>query len=518
MSRTRNAAVMAAFAYVQYGLAIVSGLVLIPLTLRYVGARDYGLWLASGDLLAYASMVDLGVLSVLPWMLAESDGRRDREAMRTLVVNGLVVGVVVGVGYALVAGALWMVLPSALRLTTADRAIVGPPLAVLVLATMVGYPLRVFSAIIAGLQDVLFNGVLGIAQSLVTILVTIVGLWKGYGLYALAAASAGSSLVVVVASLARTVVLAPDLLTHWPSPTVRGVRMLLSNGGGVWFGAFGWQLLAASNNLVIAFIGHPEWVPVYACTAKLCLMSTQLAWVLPDSGLIGLAQLHGEQRNTGRVRQVVMAMLRLHLLLAGGAACGLLAFNPAFVTRWVGAAFFGGLSLNLVLVGGIILYSFIHGLVAAASVLGNRLQVGLVTLVNGVVQVLCAIVFGRMFGLVGIAAAGVVTGALTAIPAGVVLLGPATSMTPRALAMEVVGPWAVRIAPLAVLALATSLFYRVLGVWITAGVTAAIGCAYLWQMRPLYRLLPLEPRWTRWLVSLRLMPPIAPAVAPAEQS
>ena len=39
MSRTRKAAVTAVFSYAQFAIAIVPGLVLVPLTLRSLGAR-----------------------------------------------------------------------------------------------------------------------------------------------------------------------------------------------------------------------------------------------------------------------------------------------------------------------------------------------------------------------------------------------------------------------------------------------------------------------------------------------
>ena len=53
MSRTRKAALTASFSYVQFGLAFVSGIVMVPLILSKVGAQNYGLWLACGELLAY---------------------------------------------------------------------------------------------------------------------------------------------------------------------------------------------------------------------------------------------------------------------------------------------------------------------------------------------------------------------------------------------------------------------------------------------------------------------------------
>ena len=89
MSKTRKAATIAAFAYVQYGLAIVTGIFLVPLTLRTLGARAWGLWIASSEVLGYAGMVDLGTLGIMPWILAAAVGRDDQEEQKRLVSQGL---------------------------------------------------------------------------------------------------------------------------------------------------------------------------------------------------------------------------------------------------------------------------------------------------------------------------------------------------------------------------------------------------------------------------------------------
>jgi hypothetical protein len=242
--------------------------------------------------------------------------------------------------------------------------------------------------------------------------------------------------------------------------------------------------------------------------------------VLRDSGLVGLAQLSGARGSLSRLRQIVLMLLRLHLLLAGGAACVLLAFNPSFVTIWVGPQFFGGLSLNALLAIGVVSSSFIHGLITTASVLGNRLQVGVVALVNGVVQTLLALALGSSYGLTGIAAAGLIAGAITSLPAAIFLLRPVTALTVRHLARELIGPWLVRGASLVVVSVVVGLFYRALGLVLTGSMASAISLVYVWRMRSLYVGLPLDARWADWLVRIKLIPPpgvLPPVTAAFEQ-
>src|SRR2546423_7916031 len=123
MSRTRKAGIIAIFGYIQFGLGFVSGIVMIPLILKLVGTQSYGLWLACGDLLAYSAMVDLGVLGVLPWLIAEQDGRGDRQGIRDLISNGAAVASLIGIVYVLAALLLWFFASRLINLTDAQRAV-----------------------------------------------------------------------------------------------------------------------------------------------------------------------------------------------------------------------------------------------------------------------------------------------------------------------------------------------------------------------------------------------------------
>ena len=265
-------------------------------------------------------------------------------------------------------------------------------------------------------------------------------------------------------------------------------------------------MLNASTGIVITYLGNPGWVAVYACTSKLSGVSMNLAWVLPDSGHIGLAQLFGERQSAKRLREVVAMMLQLHLLFAGTAAIGLLMFNPSFVTRWVGISMFYGVRLNALLALGLLLFSLVHGLITSAAVLGNRLRVGAVILVNGVLQALLAVFLGHRLGLIGVALASVVASAVTALPAGIWLLRDSTGVTARWMLTDLIAPWLPRFLPIASIAFVGGLLYLRIGVWTSAAAAAALCLLYVWHMRPLYASLPLDPRVTGVLVRFGLIP------------
>jgi hypothetical protein len=224
--------------------------------------------------------------------------------------------------------------------------------------------------------------------------------------------------------------------------------------------------------------------------------------------------LYGERTGPERLRAVVFMMLRLHLLLSGAAACALLAINPTFVTVWVGEPFFAGVALNALLAAGVVVYSLVHGLITTASVLGNRLQVGAVVLVNGFVQAPLAIVLGRHWGLPGIALAGLIAAGITAIPAGIALLRSATSIGGGDLVRVLVVPWGRRAAILLAAAAAIGEWHQVSGPALTVLLGGLVGGGYLWAMRPQYAGLPIDPRSSAWLAWARLLPAPAPRAEP----
>ena len=504
MSRTRRAAISAVFGYLQFGLALVSGIVMVPFVLSRVPTDLYGVWLAFGEVLAYSAMVDLGVVGVVPWLVAESDGRGDRQAIRGLLAGSMAFSCAAAVVFLGIAGLALRFAPEVANLTAGQRAGVAGPLLLLVLAGAVSLPLRSFYATVVGLQDVTFAGVLSVCQLALGVALTLGLLLAGKGLYALAIAAAVPGIAGGLACLARLAVVAPDLLRGWRLPGRAVMRAMVAQGLGSWTAGLGWRMVAASDSIVILAVMGPAAAVVYAMTFKLGAVAMQMSWQLPDAGLVGLAQLKGEGRPE-RVREVTVSLLRLVVIASGGVACAVLAFNPSFVTLWVGPARFGGLALNAALAALVIAHSLGHGLFTTSATLGTRVQAGWAALAQGAVNLAAALLLGRLFGLPGIALAAVVSTALVAYPAGVWMVRKTTGLDQAALWRRVLGPWAVRAGALLALGAGVGVLGTRVSVWLPVALAPALAVLYLWVMRPLYEGIPLPGRVRPWLARLRLV-------------
>ncbi len=484
MSRTAKATIAAAFSYAQFGAALIAGLWLVPFTLRYIGARRYGLWLASGEWLAYAGLAELGVLVTLPWLVADADGRRDRGRIRELVSTAVAAAVLSTLIYGVLAIGLWLFLPSMLHLDEVERRAVLGPLLVVAIAGCVAQPLRVFGAVLAGLQDVRFNGLVNLTNWLLGFMIT-VALLPRYGLYALAAAAVAPAYVSGMWNLLRVATKTPDLLRGWPRPRWQNIRRLYVEGVGTWIGGWGWRMIAASDGLVLAALGRPTQVAALACTNKLAQSLVQFSWIPCDNGLVGLAQLAGEEQGR-RLRDAIVVMVRVYLALAGAVACVVLAANPAFVRRWVGPDLFAGGVANTLIAVLTIAMTLGHAVAVIPSVLGQRLQIGLATFACGALHVVLAVTLGMQFGVVGVLTAGVLS---HGIVFGLMAWRPftrATRMSEAELLADVIRPWIVRAAPMVALAIFVNWMLGTPPLLVTVATGGSIAAFVVWHMRPLY--------------------------------
>ncbi|WP_394842619.1 oligosaccharide flippase family protein [Pendulispora brunnea] len=516
MSRRANALIAAVFSYGQTALAVLVGFAVTRVVVGTLGADLYGLWLATGALLGYATLADLGTFAVMPWLFAEADSQKDSARMRSLVLHGLLAGVVSGAMYVVLALVLWLAFPALLHLSAADRATLAGPLLVMVLGVAISYPLRLFSTLCQGQQDFKYMGPFQLLQILASGLLTYALVRLGAGLYAVGVAAAVPPFISGIAAAHRALTRNRHLFRGWPRPSWREVKPILTSGTGTWLGALGWQLAFATDSVVLASVGLRGDISSFSVTSRICFALMQLGWVIPDSASVGLAQMHAEG-NATRTAHVVRSIVRVTLFLAGGVVCVTLSINAAFVSLWVGPELFGGARLNGVFGLDIVILSVVHALLTTAAVLGYRMRVGMITLVNGALHIGLALLLGRWFGTSGVAAATAISALATSIPVGLHLLRQAIPL--RSLVADL-GVWLLRLVPCTLMA---ALFGWIsvqphltrlmppgrFGALAVGAAGAAIsGTAYVLAMRPMLRDLPLGDRIRRWC---RLPVPPAPA-------
>jgi O-antigen/teichoic acid export membrane protein len=275
------------------------------------------------------------------------------------------------------------------------------PIGVVLAAFVLTFPLRIFGALLQGLQDFSFLGKTNIVAFIISNAVTVALVLAGFGLYALAFGWATLQLINAGANWYRLRKNFPGVLPC-SLPKLRSdvVRVQLKQGFWISSNQIAQVLLTGTDLLIIGKLFGPLAVVPYACTAKLISVMSNQPQLLIQSASPALSQMRaGESR--ARLSQVCIALAQAMLMISGAVVCVVLAINQGFVGRWVGAEQFGGLALTALILLSMLLRHWNVTLGYALFSFGYEKRLCATALADGVITVSAIAAFVSLFGIVG---------------------------------------------------------------------------------------------------------------------
>ena len=499
MSRTRRFLGGVSLGYTNQALVMVAGLWLTPFLLHRIGQQDYGLWLVGTQLLFYLALLDVGVIALLPRETAFATGRafsKDEEVALPVMIGHtqrLILWQMPLV--ALAAGIAWFAMP-------ADWEALRNPIGVVLLAFVVTFPLRIFGAVLLGLQDLGFLGRLSILSFLMGTTLTILLVLAGWGLYALAAGWSMNQLTLTIGCWYR-------LRTHFPSVLPEKLpemgwsiaRQRLGQGFWVSLNQIAQVLLNGTDILIIGKLFGPAAVVPFVITGKLIGVLSNQPQILMAAAGPALSQMRMSE-SRARLTEVCVCLSQAMLMLSGAVVCVVLVVNQGFIDRWVGAGQYGGFWLTALILLSMLLRHWNLTISYPLFSFGYERRLCLTALVDGLLTVGAVVVFVRAFGLIG-APLGVITGAcLVSLPANLWGLARENSMSVMKL-MKPLAPWFLRFVILTCAAGAVARIWIPNTLPLLAITAAGSALIYLAVMFPLVLRHPLEQYIRPRLLPLR---------------
>ncbi len=400
--------------YVRMFANVLVGLWLTPFTLRYLDREQFAIFSLILSLLVWLGLLDFGITAGLRIQAARLAGGPDADKLNRLAStaffaqNLIVLAIMVaGTGLALAFPHFFEVRPELQR-----EAMFVCLLLVLGVGLSIGT--QTFSALLIAHQQIHIDNLIGLLQTAIRTVVTVVMLYLGWGLYSLAIAHLASKIITAVLAVVRTFRLLPGLrisyrLVSWD--TMSGTASL-----GVWFtlGSLAAILIDSLNSTVTAKVLSVETVASLTLTSRFYELVGSLVVALAETARPLLGQMLGQNQNA----EALTAYRRLFSIstsLAVVAALSVWSGNACFVRRWVGAANYAGTGADLVLAFSVLTFNWImpNRAILAAN-LELRAQ-SLTRIVEGALNVTLAVWLGKQFGLVGILLGGLLAALLTSM-------------------------------------------------------------------------------------------------------
>jgi O-antigen/teichoic acid export membrane protein len=441
-SRTRRFLGGLLVTYGYQGLLVLTGFWLMPFYLGHIGKHDYGLWLVGTQLLSYLSLTDFGIIALLPLETAYATGRAggSAKAEELPIVVGRSARIVL---YQLpivvaVAAAMWWLIPASWH----D---LRGPLAVGLFAFAIGFPLRIFPAVLQGLQDLAFANSLQTGVWILSTVATVGMVLAGWKLYALATGW-------LITQVAMTPFYVYRLWTRFPGVLPRRLPPLPWSAARTQLGKGFWvsvsqvaQLLTTNtDNLIIARVLSPAAVVPYSFTGKLPNVLGNQASMLMHTAAPALSELKtGESRQ--RVFQALSALNQAMLTFSGLVFCVVVVVNHWFVDWWITAKQYGeqygGLALTLAILVGMVIRHWTTTTAYAVFCFDHQRRISLTNLCDGAVTAAACLAGTARWGVIG-APIGTILGAcLVSLPLNLIRIARDTEISVAQLIGGMLGGW-----------------------------------------------------------------------------
>ncbi len=470
-----------ALTYAYQAMLMLAGLALTPFYLRRIGQHDYGLWLVGTQLFTYLALTDLGLIALLPQDVAYATGRAEgyqkatdlpeivgRTARLVLYQIPLV---------ALVALGIWLAIPAEWRELRG-------PLALMLLGFLIAFPLRILAALLQGLQDLTFVGVMRIASWLATTAVTVWLVFTGSSLYALAIGSFVSQTISAPFFFYRLRRKFPEVLPrHFPKIDWTKCRTQLAKSSWISVAQIAQLLMANTDMLIIGRLLGPAAVVPYACTSKLAGVLGNQVNTLMQTAEPGLCELKTAGTRQ-KLLQVLVALNHGILAFSGLIFCIVLIVNQWFVTWWVTAGQYGGFWLTLAILVNML---FVHwDTVAAYSVfcLGHQRRISLTNLANGIITSGATLGLAWMMGPIGAPLGSLAGTCLAGLPLNLTVIARDTGVPVLELIRRMLAGWTWRFAVCGGAACALALYWSPASLLQAVPVVGATAILYLAVMYP----------------------------------
>jgi O-antigen/teichoic acid export membrane protein len=223
-------------------------------------------------------------------------------------------------------------------------------------------------------------------------------------------------------------------------------------------------------------------VVVYSSTSKLVSIMQNQPQILASVALPGLSHMKTSESRE-RILQATTSLTQAMLLLAGGIVCVILAVNQQFVTWWLGASFFGGMPLTVILLLTFLLRQADYTLAVTLFAFGHEKLLSIRALVDGAISVAIAILMVRHWGLPGVAFGFLCGAAFVSIPTDIFLLTRTLDLSVAGVIRPYV-PYVWRFAVVGCIALAIRRWLGAPNVLHLALTTSIVGLVYLLLVMP----------------------------------
>jgi len=384
--RQKAAKIQAVLGYVQIGMSIIQGIVLVPLYLRFIEVRLYGLWLASGGITVWLGLLDLGIGGLMGQRISAAYGEKNSDRTTLYYFNGLILQLTLLVLMVAVSAALAWFLPGLLGANISEARVLVP--CIFLSGISLGLTNLNYGQLgaIFALQRPLIPLLNNLVGSVVTIGVITFLLFRGSGLYSIAIGMVSGSFVSFSLNLFYGYSIFRKIGTAFYISRVV-LNDMIHLIPSIIVGKTGNALAGRIEPTLITLMITPEMAVSYSLTKRAADIIKMLLDKVVGSVFFGFAHLYAE-RDFVKCRWI-FRQLSFGLYAVGLVGLGTyIATNRSFISVWAGEQFFAGQGITVLMGFSVFLLVFNNFFARILGATGDIAQPAVLTGMEALIRVL----------------------------------------------------------------------------------------------------------------------------------
>jgi O-antigen/teichoic acid export membrane protein len=379
----------------------VVGLLLMPFIIHSLGDKMYGLWIFVGSFLGYYSLMDFGLNSAVQRFISRAIGSKDYTEINKIVNTSLVIFAIVGAIALVVSFFSAFVLPLLIK-NIAEVALFRKVILILGLNFAIGFPLRVFSGILAANLRFDIKTKTELIKLGVRTILIIIFLKNGYGIVALALItlvadiSGYAAYYFVVRHLYKFIVISNKLFDK------SKVRHLFGYSFYTFVSQISNQLIYNIDNLVIVtFLGLVP-VTMYSIGSRLIKYFMDFIGSAVGITMPVFSQYEGAgDYHSIREKYLLLTKISSYLsILVGGT---LIIFGRALIIRWVGVRFEQSYIILLILLFPCIFNVMQSSCAELLYGISKHKYLAIANIIEGLANLTLSVILVKRYGIFGVA-------------------------------------------------------------------------------------------------------------------
>lgn len=320
------------------GISVLTSLISVPLTVKYLGPERYGMWMTASSVIALLGFADLGMGNGLLNAISESDGKDDRKTAQIYVSSAFYMLSGIAVLIIMIFGLIYSFLPwSRMFNVVSEQAIreAGPSMAVFIVILAINMPLGIAQRVQLGYQEGFKTHLWGVAGSLLGFGGVLLVIYLKAGLpWLVLAMSGGPCFAMLLNWLELFCRSRKWLFPRWTVFDMSATRKVA--GTGMFFLIL--QIMSiigsSSDNIVIAQILGASTVSVFAVTQKL-FTATMVAqyFIAPLWPAFGEALA---RKDYDWAKKTLNKALKISFIMSAATAIPLCILAKPIISYWVG--------------------------------------------------------------------------------------------------------------------------------------------------------------------------------------